>query len=142
MWHAVRAFFRLFTHEHHTRVAMSLQREAKKAEERSPHWRTVEKHFREKNPRCAACGGKAHLQVHHCEPFHSHPELELEPTNLIGLCMGRHECHIRIGHGDDFHFYNPDVRKDAATVLANPKVREHVEAVAKEKRLVNQPGGA
>jgi hypothetical protein len=139
MLHAIKAFLRLFTHEHRVRVATSLMRESAKAAQRSPHWRSVERKFREAHPRCAACGGKAHLQVHHCEPFHSHPELELEPSNLIGLCMGRHECHIRIGHGGSFEWYSPTVRADAAEALAHPDRREEIEGRAKAHRVRNEP---
>lgn len=142
MWHAIWSFLQLFNLRHHVRVLYSLRREAKKREERSPHWRTVEKHFKEANPTCAACGTKKLLQVHHEKPFHTDPSLELDPKNLIGLCMSRYECHLRIGHGGDFKHYNPDVVVDAAKVLARPEMRNAVEAMAKFRRLVNEPGGA
>jgi hypothetical protein len=61
--------------------------------------------------------------------------LELDKGNLIGLCMGEFECHIRIGHGDDFKAFNPDVRLDAETVRLKPSDRSKVEALAKAKRL-------
>jgi 5-methylcytosine-specific restriction enzyme A len=122
---------------HAARVLMSLRREAKKRTDRSPKWRSVEKAFKESHPTCAACGGKRLLQIHHEKPFHLHPELELDPNNLITLCMGKFECHIRIGHGDNFQFYNPLVRRDASVVLAHPERREVVEHDAKIRRLVN-----
>jgi hypothetical protein len=50
------------------------------------------------------------------KPFHLHPELELDPKNLITLCMSRKECHLQIGHGDDFKAYNPNVETDATTL--------------------------
>ena len=50
---------------------------------RSNHWPTVRKHWLEIHPSCAACGGLDHTQVHHIQPFHLNPELELEPTNFI-----------------------------------------------------------
>jgi hypothetical protein len=51
------------------------------------------------------------VQVHHVRPFHLRPELELDPDNLISLCMaeGRH-CHLAVGHGGDFKAYNLHVR--------------------------------
>lgn len=120
-------------------------RQYAKAEDakRSPHWPTVRKHHLEAHPTCAACGKKKKLQVHHVEPFHSKPELELEPTNLITLCeaLGK-DCHILIGHGDDFKFWNPDVTTDARRVLEHPEMRKAVVAMAKAKRVVNEPGGA
>src|SRR5271154_2464130 len=87
---------------------------------RSGEWPTVRKHFLEKNPTCAACGGKSLLNVHHKEPFHLDPRLELDDNNLITLCI-RNLCHIDIGHGDDYKFYNPNVVKDAAEALAHPE---------------------
>jgi 5-methylcytosine-specific restriction protein A len=66
---------------------------------RSPHWSTVRKRHLEKFPTCAVCGGNVKLQVHHRHPFHLHPELELEESNLITLCEapGRN-CHLIFGH--------------------------------------------
>jgi 5-methylcytosine-specific restriction endonuclease McrA len=47
------------------------------------------------------------VQVHHKKPFHLHPELELDPANLVTLCMtSSNECHLRIGHSGDFKAYN------------------------------------
>ena len=87
---------------------------------RSSHWPTVEKHFREGHPTCEACGSSKNLNVHHCKPFHLDPALELDPANLITLCMDTKECHLHIGHGGSFKQYNPNVRKDAAEALAHP----------------------
>lgn len=87
---------------------------------RSPHWRTVEKAHLAKHPSCAACGGTAHLQVHHLLPF-SWPggaELELVEENLLTLCASpSHNCHLWIGHLGDFKSRNPHARADAATWL-------------------------
>jgi hypothetical protein len=127
---------------HIIRVAQAAKHERDKAVARSPHWRTCEKHFLADHATCAACGGTKRLQVHHEQPFHSHPELELDPNNLIALCMGPHECHIRIGHGDSFHFFNPHVVRDARETLEHPERRSAIEARAKAARLVNEPGDA
>lgn len=89
---------------------------------RSPHWPAVEKEHLAKFPTCAACGSNKKLNVHHKKPFHLHPDLELDPNNLITLCM-ENDCHIYIGHGDDFKAYNPNVVDDAATVYANKDKR-------------------
>ena len=64
------------------------------------------------HPTCAACGSNKRLQVHHIQPFHLYPELELEPTNLITLCMDISECHLLLGHGDNFRMFNPDILND------------------------------
>lgn len=81
---------------------------------RSPHWAHVEKEHLSKEPACMACGyrGKG-LQVHHIKPFHLHPHLELEPTNLITLCevKGR-DHHLLLGHLDQWASYNEHVRED------------------------------
>lgn len=92
---------------------------------RSGEWPTIRKHFLEKNPNCAACGGKSLLNVHHCLPFHLEPHLELDPNNLITLCI-KNLCHVEIGHGDEYKCYNPQVREHAAACLANPEKRSDI----------------
>jgi 5-methylcytosine-specific restriction endonuclease McrA len=87
---------------------------------RSTHWPTVEKHFLEKNPNCAACGSSSRLNVHHIKPFHLFPELELDENNLITLCMGEKECHIKLGHLNNFKLFNEYIKEDAAQALNNP----------------------
>lgn len=49
--------------------------------ERSPEWPHVREEFLKACPACAACGGTEDLNVHHIQPFHLHPELELDPAN-------------------------------------------------------------
>lgn len=124
---------------HLIRVVKSLVREHQKRTTRSPKWREVEKNWKREHASCAACGGTRLIQVHHVVPFHLHPELELDEKNLITLCMSKWECHIRIGHGDDFKAYNPDVRADAAMSLRRPLWRKRLAAMAKEKRLYDEP---
>jgi hypothetical protein len=95
---------------------------------RSPHWPTVEKHFKQQNPFCLACGkdktlDESDIQVHHRIPFHfcillGRPDLELDPRNLVGLCeteTGRQlpNHHLLLGHLDDFKSYNVSVLVDA-----------------------------
>lgn len=104
---------------------------------RSSHWPTVEKHFRESHPTCAACGSSKRLNVHHCMPFHLDPQLELDPNNLITLCMDKKECHLRIGHGGSFKQYNPNVRKMAVEALAKPEKFEEIVKLAFEQRKEN-----
>jgi len=104
---------------------------------RSDKWPKVEKEHLAIQPKCAACNGSQRLNVHHKQPFHLHPELELDQNNLITLCMGTMECHIRIGHGDDFKMYNPNVVADSADVLAHPEKRAEIEAKARAGRLTN-----
>jgi hypothetical protein len=127
---------------HLVRVVQATRREKAKREIRSPQWPRVEKEHLAKHPTCAACGGSKRPQVHHEKPFHTDPSLELDPNNLITLCMGKFECHIRIGHGDSFEYYNPHVVTHAARVMAHPDQREAVEAEAKLRRVRNEPGGS
>ena len=84
---------------------------------RSSHWPTVRKDFLEKNSTCAVCGGKEKLEVHHKKPFHLHPELELDPNNLITLCESKHNgvnCHLLFGHLGNFKCVNENVEDDTA----------------------------
>lgn len=106
---------------HVINLARNSLRDVGVSEKRSSKWPTVEKHFLEANPTCAACGGKDRLNVHHCMPFHIDKALELDENNLITLCMGDKECHLHIGHCGSFKLYNPNVRKDAAAALKAPK---------------------
>ena len=85
---------------------------------RSSEWVQVRSDFVRKHPRCEACGSTANLNVHHIEPFHQRPDLELVEDNLITLCR---EHHFRIGHDPDgkgprkpsWLESNPNVRQDA-----------------------------
>lgn len=106
---------------------------------RSPEWGKVRKAFLKDHPTCAACGGKSLINVHHICPFHSKPELELDPTNFISLCTGKLECHVRIGHGDNFKSVNISSVPDAAEVLAHPEKFDEVAARAKANRIPNEP---
>jgi hypothetical protein len=91
---------------------------------RSGKWATVRKHHLEKNPTCAACGGTTLLNVHHIQPFHIHPELELDPTNLITLCEDPMRLdHLACGHGFDWKSSIPTVVEDAAYLLRRRQER-------------------
>lgn len=84
---------------------------------RSGQWPTLRKHFLEKNPKCAVCGGTKNLEAHHIRPFHLHPELELDENNLIALCESNANginCHLAFGHLGSFKSVNANVVDDAA----------------------------
>lgn len=103
---------------------------------RSSHWPKVENKFRKNNPVCASCGSRTLLNVHHKMPFHLHPELELEESNLITLCMDpSKKCHIKLGHGDDWKAYNPNVVKDVETVHNNIELLNETAILSKQERL-------
>lgn len=86
---------------------------------RSSKWSGVRKDYLILHPNCEACGRKKELlkpiAVHHCEPFHLRPELELMASNLISLCD---YCHLTLGHLRSFKSFNVDIREDAARLLA------------------------
>jgi 5-methylcytosine-specific restriction enzyme A len=80
---------------------------------RSPHWSSVRREHLKRDPACRACGGTETLQVHHIRPFHLHPELELDDSNLITLCEHpARDCHFTHGHFFDWHLFNPNVIAD------------------------------
>jgi|SRR5271170_2558076 len=104
---------------------------------RSDRWPTVERHFRQVHPACEVCNGTEHLNVHHCVPFHLDPALELDPSNLITLCMGEKECHLKIGHCGNFKLYNPNVKRDAALLNKDISKFEKLASEAVKNAKVN-----
>lgn len=104
---------------------------------RSSKWPTVEKYFRESHSVCAVCGTAEKLNVHHKQPFHLHPELELDVNNLITLCMGPRECHLIIGHGNDFKSYNPNIDADVAILTKDITKFASIAEKAKENKKFN-----
>ena len=86
---------------------------------RSSRWPSLRKSYLENHSSCAACGCTEFLEVHHIEPFHENPALELDMNNLITLCdkPGKENCHLEIGHLGSFKKKNPNVREDAAKAL-------------------------
>lgn len=92
---------------------------------RSPEWAKVRKDFLKDHPTCAVCEGKAKLNVHHIKPYHLHPELELDPSNLITLCECLSygiNCHLLVGHLGNFKNVNPNSVQDAG--IWNQKLKE------------------
>jgi len=95
--------------------------------DRSSRWTEVRNNFVKKHPVCEACGTSAALNVHHVEPFHVRPELELDESNLITLCR---EHHFRIGHDPD----GPWRPKKPSWLASNPMVRFHAEQFKEGRR--------
>ena len=122
--------------KHLVNVVKSVIHETKKSNVRSPLWPEVEKKFLKENPTCAACGSKNRLQVHHIKPYHLFPSLELRNDNLITLCMDENECHLLIGHGDNFKAYNPNVIEDSAKAFLNSEMRSIIVENAKKNRVL------
>ena len=101
---------------HAFNVVRAVVREHAKLITRSSKWSRVRKIALLASPKCACCGSVTLLQVHHMQPFHLKPTLELDPRNLIVLCMSKNECHLLIGHGNNFKKYNPYIAADAKNV--------------------------
>lgn len=86
---------------------------------RSSKWSSVRKAHLALHPVCELCGGKDKIEVHHKMPFHLHPDLELDPENLISLCeSGKNgiNCHLAAGHLGNFKSFNIDVDSDVKTI--------------------------
>jgi 5-methylcytosine-specific restriction protein A len=82
---------------------------------RSGKWAAVRAEHLKNHPNCGVCGGEKNLQVHHIKAFHLHPDLELDPKNLISLCEAPGKnCHLIFGHLWDFKSFNANVVEDAA----------------------------
>lgn len=94
----------------------SKAREIVKRASRSGEWRLVEKAKLKTQSVCEVCGTSKSLQVHHIKPYARYPELELEPDNLVVLCMDENDCHITIGHGNAWKYWNPEVEKHIKSV--------------------------
>ena len=84
---------------------------------RSSKWAKVRSAHLKANPACEACGQRDALEVHHVQPFHIRPELELDTTNLMTLCGD--PCHIVHGHLMAWARYSPTVRSDVRQFRAN-----------------------
>jgi hypothetical protein len=97
---------------------------------RSPKWRNVRNDFVKNNPRCAACGTRSDLEVHHIIPYHVDPSLELDPSNLITLCGKR--CHFLFGHFCDWSSWNTKVVQDCNVYSIRRQNRPHKEKIHEE----------
>lgn len=94
-------------------VKDKLQGKVSPGQKRSSRWKGVRAKHLESQPHCQVCGGLKRLQVHHILPFHLHPELELDPSNLITLCEGSSSnCHLTFGHASNFRGLNANVHED------------------------------
>ena len=98
-----------------TQIKDLIQGKAGLGQKRSSLWNKVRKNFLIKNNKCAVCGGSKSLEVHHKKPFHLHPDLELNPKNLITLCEAKTNgvtCHLLFGHLGNYKSINVNVDKD------------------------------
>jgi 5-methylcytosine-specific restriction protein A len=96
---------------HLLRAAKALSNFAyRKATGRSSKWPKLRDEWLQDNPHCEVCRTAAGCEVHHIEPFHLKPELELDRTNLMTLCR---DHHFLFGHLMNWSAFNPDVVKDS-----------------------------
>ena len=107
--------------------------------ERSDVWDKLRLNHYKAHPTCAACGSKKFVQVHHIVPFQVEPSGELDPKNLITLCVDTNNCHLMIGHGGEVESYNPNVVADAAAALAKPTDLATIQAKAAAAKLALPP---
>lgn len=105
---------------------------------RSPRWYSLRCRTLQNANGCEACTSQKALQVHHVKPVYTHPELELDPSNLLVLCR---TCHLLIGHGGSWMHINPMARDSADTLRANPQLRATILSVARKVsvRMVRRP---
>ena len=90
------------------------------AGERSSEWNKVRKEHLKVEPVCQICKTMKSLQVHHKQPFHLFPELELRQDNLITVCTSRYwgfNCHFDVAHAGNFKYYNPWIDEDTLIIL-------------------------
>jgi len=80
---------------------------------RSSKWKKIREEHLKKQPFCMICGNTKDLVPHHILPFHTDPEKELDPENLITLCEGSFNCHLFFGHLKNWTKYNPNIVEDA-----------------------------
>jgi 5-methylcytosine-specific restriction protein A len=98
-----------------TKVKDILLGKASIKQSRSPQWPAVRKKHLSNHSTCAVCNGTKKLEVHHKQPFHKRPDLELDSSNLITLCENLSyglNCHLLIGHLGSYRDINSNIDKD------------------------------
>lgn len=106
--------------EPHTLMAAGLVGGPMPMMARSPKWPALRAAHLEREPDCQVCGTRDGVEVHHCLPVHTHPELELNAANLVSLCLPHH---LLAGHLMLWRSWNPNVRADIAAWRAKIKGR-------------------
>lgn len=86
---------------------------------RSGRWARVRREHLSREPACVVCGRMRDLEVHHVQPFHDNPDLELDPANLATCC---HDCHFVVAHACDWKSWRPEFRS-LAKLLRVSEVR-------------------
>lgn len=77
---------------------------------RDPRWEGWVRKFL-KGKVCASCGTTDNLEGHHEIPFHLDRSKEMDPNNVVPLCMKPgHWCHFVFGHRWNWSNYVPNLR--------------------------------
>ena len=93
-----------------------IQGKAAKGQKRSGQWSKARRLHLKENPRCAICGSKFKVEVHHIIPFSIAPDLELDRDNMVTLCENKKygiNCHLLVGHLGNYRRTNPSCELDA-----------------------------
>lgn len=122
---------------HYINVIKSVYRDIGVPKRRSPSWPRLEKKYLLNNSKCAFCGATNNLHVHHKKPFHLYPELELDESNLITLCMDVNECHLKIGHGNNFKLYFAQIDEALSEYRNNQKTLDEIIKLSKDTSLTD-----
>ncbi len=129
--------------EHVKQKFLHAQRDSQTGGKRSPHWKKVRKDFLKQHRTCVICGTKSGLQVHHKKPFHLYPELELDLTNLITVCMSfRRHCHLKIAHGGNFISYVPEINKLINISKGKAEKFDELVSYARNHRIISKSYGS
>ena len=85
---------------------------------RAPGWSAVRNEWLRLHPRCEACVNpvRAFLNFHHLIPVNVDRSRELDPENLITLCVNGPfgiNCHAIFGHSGNWRDWNLNVWSDA-----------------------------
>jgi hypothetical protein len=83
------------------------------ARPRSGKWPAFLKRFLKLNPLCAGCGRKAETG-HHVVPFHVDPARELDPDNVVAVCI---PDHFVLCHAGSWSLVVPNCREVLAAHL-------------------------
>lgn len=109
-----------------TRITTYIQSTLYMMQGRSSKWAKVRREHLDKNPFCIVCGSTDDLEVHHIEPFHERPELELVEDNLCTLCeSSSHNCHFIFGHLMNWKRKNKRVREVSAIMFDELQIEKN-----------------
>ena len=96
-------------------AALGVDRGLVAGSKRNSGWHKASEAYIREVGQCEFCGAKlgeegVELEVHHVEPFHVRPDLEMEKSNWAVLCRKPHDCHRLVGHFRNFSLWNPLLR--------------------------------